>query len=202
MSTLSRWVYVAHVTTRPLLEVTQFATPEGIVVRYPSPAELLAACERGDMGLDRDWVDEALARGDLVAAAFDGVEMIGYMWSSYSAAPHIEGIWIEFCAPYRYGYKSFVHPDYRGRRISNRVSAYSDADSLRRGFTHAISVVKTQNYKSIRANQRHPGREYVGLAGYLCLFGRVLPFRSPAVKKLGFRFVPPDEVSERPAPVM
>lgn len=200
MRHLRQWIYVVHVTTRPLQEATHFATAEGIDVRYPTSAELLEACKRGDIGLDRSWVNEALARGDLIAAAFDGVKMIGYMWSSYSTAPHTDGIWIEFQAPYRYGYKSFVDPDYRGRRISNRISAYSDLDSMRRGFTQAISFVETHNYNSIRSNQRHVGREYVGIACYFNVFGRVFPFRSPAVKRLGFRFVPPDELPVSSAP--
>jgi hypothetical protein len=195
MRRLRPWFYFAHVTTRPLFEAPRLTPPDGIEVRYPTQAELLAAADRGDMMLDRERVEDALAHGDLCSAAFDGDRMVGYAWNAFRKAPHINAIWIEFQAPYRYGYKSFVLPEYRGRRISNGMAPHSDKDSINRGFTDAISFVETHNYKSIRATCRHPGREFVGVAGYLYLFGRLLPFRSPSVRKLGFRFVPPGEDS-------
>jgi len=186
-------LYFAHVTTRPLFEAPRLLPPEGIEVRYPTREELQAAAGRGDMMLDGPRLDDALARGDLCSAAFDGNRMIGYAWSAFRTAPHIDDIWIEFQPPYRYGYKSFVLPEYRGRRVSNGMATQSDADSIERGFTHAISFVETHNYKSIRATCRHPGRRFEGIAGYFRLFGKVIPFRSPAVKRLGFRFIPPEE---------
>lgn len=198
MRRLRRWFYFAHVTTRPLLEAPHLLPPEGIEVRYPSQAELDEACARGDMLLDKARIDASLARGDICSASFAGDEMVGYAWNAYTMAPHIDDIWIEFQAPYRYGYKSFVHPDHRGQRISNGMAGHSDPDSIQMGFTQAISFVETHNYKSIRSNRRHPGREFIGFAGYFSLFGRVIPFRTRSVKKLGFRFVPPEEAAGSP----
>lgn len=195
MRRIRRWFYFAHVTTRPLLETPQLLPPEGIEVRYPTQAELREASAREDMLLNLSRTEASLARGDICTASYSDGEMIGYAWSAYTMAPHIDEIWIEFQPPYRYGYKSFVHPDYRGKRVSNGMAAFSDADSIRKGFTHAISFVETHNYKSIRSNRRHPGREFIGFAGYLNLFGRIIPFRTPAVKNLGFRFVPPEEAT-------
>jgi GNAT superfamily N-acetyltransferase len=197
MRRIRPWLYLAHVTTRPLYEIPRLLPPEGIEVRYPTREELHDAADRGDMMLDKQRVDDSLARGDLCSVAFDGKKLIGYAWNAFRTAPHVDDIWIEFQAPYRYGYKSFVLPEYRGRRISNGTAPHSDADSIRQGFTHAISFVETHNYKSIRANCRHPGRRFEGIAGYFRLFGKVFPFRSPPVKRLGFRFIPP---GERPLP--
>ena len=143
--------------------------------------------------LDKKRVDDSLDRGDICSAAYDDGRLIGYAWNAYQRGPHTDDIWIEFQKPHRYGYKSFVLPEYRGRRISNGMAPHSDADSIKLGYTRAISFVETHNYKSIRANCRHPGRTFEGVAGYLRLFGKVIPFRSPRVKRLGFRFVPPDE---------
>ncbi len=196
MRRIRPWLYFAHVTTRPLFEVPRLLPPEGIEVRYPTREELHAAADSGNMMLDRERVDASLDRGDLCSAAFDGGRMIGYAWNAFRTAPHIDDIWVEYQPPYRYGYKSFVLPEYRGRRISNGMAPHSDADSIRRGFTHAISFVETHNYKSIRATCRHPGRRFEGVAGYFRLFGKVIPFRSAAVKRLGFRFVPPEEAKE------
>ena len=193
MRRIRPWLYFAHVTTRPLFETPSLLPPEGIEVRYPTREELHAAADSGDMLLDKQRLDESLARGDLCSAAFDGDKMIGYAWNAFRTAPHIDDIWVEFQPPYRYGYKSYVLPGYRGRRISNGMAPQSDADSIKRGFTHAISFVETHNYKSIRSSCRHPGRKFEGIAGYFSLFGKVIPFRSPAVKRLGFRFIPPEE---------
>lgn len=187
------WFYLAHVTTRPLFEVPRLVPPDDIEVRYPTREELHAAAENDEMLLDKARLDESLDRGDLCTAAFDGDRMVGYAWNAFRTAPHIDDIWIEFREPFRYGYKSFVLPEYRGRRISNGMAPHTDADSIKRGYTRAISFVDTHNYKSIRSSCRHPGRTFEGVAGYFRLFGKVIPFRSPAVKRLGFRFVPPEK---------
>ncbi len=204
MRRIRPWLYFAHVTTRPLFEDPRLLPPEGIEVRYPTREELHTAADRGDMMLDAQRLEDSLARGDLCSAAFDDGKMIGYAWNAYRSAPHIDDIWIEFRPPHRYGYKSFVLPEYRGRRISNGMATHSDAESIKRGFTHAISFVETHNYKSIRANCRHPGRRFEGIAGYFRLFDKVIPFRSPAVKRLGFRFIPPEEaqLSSGESPVL
>ena len=111
--------------------------------------------------------------------------MVAYVWRSYSGAPHQDGLWVAFDKPYRYGYKAYTLPDYRGRHLLDNT--LTDPICLSRGYTHGVSFVETHNYSSHINNQRI-GNQPVGFAGYIKLAGHSYPFRTPAVKKIGFRF--------------
>lgn len=178
-----------HVTTRPLQPEPTFQALPGITIRFASREELAKACQRNDLPLSEAWLDESFKRGDLCTAAFEGERIVGFTWNSTSTAPHVDGMWVEFKPPYRYGYKSFTCEDYRGKRINNALLEYSDRYYIEHGWTHSIGFVETHNFSSIRSSTRNPGRKFVGKAGYIKVFGKVFSFRTLSVKKLGFRFV-------------
>ena len=68
-------------------------------------------------------VDASLDRGNICAAAFDRDRMVAYVWRSFSTAPHTDGLWVTFERPYRYGYKAFTAPAYRGQHLQDALSA-------------------------------------------------------------------------------
>ena len=140
------------------------------------------------MGLQPSDVEAALSRGDICAAAFRNDRMVAYTWRSFSTAPHVDGLWVEFERPYRYGYKMFTHPDCRGQHLQEAIGGLTDAMCIERGYTRSISFVETHNYPSVATDLRR-GNRRVGWAGYLKLFGWVFPFRSPGARRHTFRFV-------------
>jgi hypothetical protein len=183
------------VTTRPLQEEPEVDIGPDRKLGHPTQKQLMEACEdRGLGNLTREWVAAALARGDVCAAVFEGDRIVAYTWVSFCRAPHVDGIWVEFRKPYRYGYKAFVRPDCRGQRLSPSLALFSDALCIERGFSRTVAFVETHNYASIKSSWRQEGREFVGFAGYLKLFGRVFPFRTKGARQVTFRFVSPREV--------
>lgn len=186
------WFFLAHVTVRPLQADPLIQPPPGIEIRDATQKELMSAAQEPDMLLNPGRINEALGRGDVCTAAFDGTKMVGYTWISFGRTSQGQEVGIDFSPPYRYGYKSFVRPEYRGRRINNALALSSDAYCIDRGFHQAIAYVETHNYASIQSSRRQIGRVFVGLAGYLTCLGRTFTFRTPAVRKLGFRFTPPE----------
>ena len=185
---LRRWFMLCQVQVRPNQSVGDAdVSHDGIEVRLASKDELLAAANDLPKQLDAAFVHAALARGDLCAAAFDSAGMVGFQWASFSTAEVSEQLGVEFPSSCRYGYKGFVRPDYRGRRIAWRVMRYLDSECLRRGYTHTIVYVETHNYASL-ANLRRLGNECIGYAGFIKTGRRYHPFATPGARRHGFRF--------------
>ena len=136
--------------------------------------------------MSRAWVESALARGGIAVGAFDGATLVAYLWFTLSVAPHyLDELWVKVTRPYRYAFKAFTRPEYRGTRINTAVSFFSDAYFLKRGYTKAIYCVEMSNISSLRA-AKNKGDESIGFAAYVKWFGRYITFRTPMVMRTGF----------------
>lgn len=193
MAWLKPWLTlcVVHVREQDAATRPDVDAPD-IAVRVARRAELARAARDPVMELDLAAVDSALQRGDLCVAAFDRnsdpERLVAYVWRSFTTAPHVDGLWVTFERPYRYGYKALTHPDYRGRHLSDHVSRHTDALCVQRGYRYALSIIETHNFASI-ASDRRRGNRVVGRVGYVRLFGRIFPFHSPGARRHTFRFV-------------
>lgn len=161
--------------------------PPGLVVRLAEQMDLERALSDPALGLGRESVLSAVARGDLCVATFEGDRMVAYVWRSFTTAPHRHGLWVHFEKGYRYGYRAFTLPAYRGRHLMDPMSHFLDEYCLNRGITHTISFAESHNYASI-ASDRRRGSTRVGWVGYLRLFGQVYPFRTAGARRRGFGF--------------
>jgi len=109
--------------------------------------------------LTREFVEKALARGDVACGAMHRDRLVSYMWRTSTIAPHENGLWVRTRPPYHYGYKGFTHPEYRGQHINTAVSFASDAYFLERGFTHMVGFVDLRNaYGPARVTLHRNGR--------------------------------------------
>jgi hypothetical protein len=188
MTALRRWLVVSRVYERDVRAGASVdASDDGIEVRIMTPADLEQASRTAPQHFDPAFLAAAKARGDVCAAAFDGDRLVAFVWRSFSTAPHVDGLWVRISKPCFYGYKVFTYPDYRGRRLHNRVSLITDRLCIERGYTHGVGFAETHNFASnvsVLRNDSVP----VGYAGYFLLFGRAYPFHSPGARRRGFRF--------------
>ncbi len=187
-------ITVARVTSRPIW-TTPIGLPtpvdsDNISFRVIEKRDLLPYCADPELELCDPFVRAAFDRGDWCVAAFDGNALIGYHWLAFGPAPHIDGVWVACDARARYGYKQFVRPQYRGRRIAGRLSTHCDALCAQRGCNRAIAFINIENHASWRA-QLHRGAHTVGYAGYFKWQGLFAGFRTPGARKLKFRFFVP-----------
>jgi hypothetical protein len=187
MSVLRRYagIHIYRINLRPL----EKRSPEpylssGMTVRIVRPEELLRAVDDRELDLRSDFVRDALARGDMAFGAFEGSRLVGYTWRTFTAAPDSEGLWAKVPYPYQYSYKGFTRPSHRGRRIHVAITFFTDAYLLGRGYTFEVGYMEISNFSSIGA-ANFVGRRRIGYAGYVKWFGRRIPFRTPAVKKIG-----------------
>jgi ribosomal protein S18 acetylase RimI-like enzyme len=185
---LRPWFMLCQVQVRANQSICDAeVSSDDIQVRLASEPELFAAVIDLPKQLDADFLQSALSRGDLCAAAFDGGHMVGFQWASFTTAQINEQLAVEFPSSHRYGYKGFVHPDYRGRRIAWRVMRYLDSECLLRGYEQTMVYVETHNYASL-ANLERLGNRCIGYAGYLSLGRRCHPFATKGARRHGFSF--------------
>jgi GNAT superfamily N-acetyltransferase len=135
--------------------------------------EGLRAAEDPGLSLSKDFVVKAARRGDICCAAFVGARLVGYTWLSLFEADGPHGIRLRLTDDrVAYGYKTFVHADYRGRRLNGSLVGFAEAELVRRGIEHLVGYVALGNLPSMKA--------YFG-AGASRRIGHVLLIDWPAV---------------------
>ena len=187
VSALRRYarLHIYRINVRPLLaQSPEPCLPSGLTVRIVPREELLEAAGDPDLDLDLDFIRDALARGDMAFGAFEGGRLVGYTWRTFTAAPDRDGLWARVKYPYQYSYKAFTRPSHRRKRIHVAITAFADAYLLRHGYAFEVGYLEIDNFASIGLAD-FMGRRKIGYAGYLRWFGRGIPFRTPAVKKIG-----------------
>jgi len=186
---MDSWFRIACVFARKLHEeAITVELAEGRSVRIASYDELLEAAKDPVLRLVPSSIQEALQRGEFCTAVFDGDKIIAYAWRATGTTPHVEGVAVVFEKPYRYGFDSFTHPEYRQQKLQNAIAYVTDPAFIKEGYTHAISFVETHNYPSLISSLSR-SNIVVGYAAYLILFGKFFSFRSRGVKEIGFGFV-------------
>jgi len=161
--------------------------PPDMQVELLDRETLIRAARDEALELSNEFIERALARGDVACGAIHGGRLIAYLWRTSAVTPHRDGLWVRVTPPYHYGYKGFTHPQYRGQHINSAISFASDAYFLERGFTHLAGFVDPRNTASLATGARK-GLAVVGYAGYAMWFGRCFPFRTRQVAKIGFEF--------------
>ena len=155
---------------------------------------LIACAKRPGLDMREEFVREALDKGDVCDAVLFGDEVVAYNWSAFTPTHDVEGVFVGFGENYRYGYKAFTLPDYRGLHLLRIFRHVRDRYCMvTRGCTHAISYVALDNRSSIHY-MLSIGNRRIGIAGFLKRGPIFWPFRTPGARRHGFRFfMPPDD---------
>ena len=190
MSRLRPWLLFARVYRLGIKQYPEITVDPRFEFHPPSKDELASAYAQYPQQLDQKMVEAALARGDICMAAFDrdnDNRMAGFVFGTTGTALHGDGLWVAVDYPNIYGYKGYVDPAYRGMGVNQAMIAARDQVILRDGYRFSVGFVETHNYPSVRSNV-FLGSDALGYAGYLKLFGRAFPFRTPKAKKSTLRF--------------
>lgn len=153
-------------------------------------AALLACATDPRLDMDEAFVQDAFAKGDACVAVFDRTTLVSYEWMAFTPTHHDQGVFVDFGPRYRYLYKAFTLPEFRGRHAIRLFKGSSDAYCLRRGRVATIAYIAIDNHSSIRYAMG-VGNRRIGFAGYLKLGSVFIPFRTAGVRAEGFRFFMP-----------
>ena len=151
---------------------------------------LLASAGNPRLSLGTEIVRAAFAKGDACSAVFFNGELISYKWIAFTPTHDAHGVYVDFSAKHRYGYKAFTLPEFRGRHVIRLFTAAVDRYCVRRGRVSKISFIAIENDSSMRFSLG-TGNKRIGFAGYLKLGSLFIPFRTSRVRAEGFKFFMP-----------
>jgi len=188
-------LHLFGIYTRPLRGPTDGSSVEERVYTHrvfeaADVAELLSCSRNPELDLDEDFVRSALSKGDVCAARLRDGAVVAYRWIAFTPTHHRQGVYVDFDPRYRYGYKTFTLPEYRGRHVLRLFTPQVDSYCMKRGRQSAICIVAVDNDPSMRF-VLGTGFRRIGFAGFLRRGALFFPFRTAGVQAEGFRFFTP-----------
>lgn len=179
-------IYLLHVVSRDIDSHAAVDLPEGFLVRLLSEEEACAIARDPSLSLAEDFTRRFYALGAQCVAAFEGSRVVGYSWIGVQDSPYLEDVMVRVPHGSIYRFKSFVRPEYRGRRISAKL--YVVGASLARAQDHHFSfaLIASHNISSFAAS-RAAGRRRIGWIVMFHKGGMFLAIHSAGVRNRGIR---------------
>jgi len=185
-------VHIYRVGERPFEAYSKKGvSPLGTRVALLGEEELSRATQDADLDMSLDFVEGAISRKDVAVGAFKGGQLACYIFATTELAPHDENLWVRVKPPYRYTYKGFTLPEYRGEGLSDYVNGLPERNEVfeRRECSKAIFLVAASNLPSLKFLSKVHGAKWIGLAVTAKIFRRCVFFYTPRVRDTGFEFV-------------
>lgn len=136
-------------------------------------------------GMDEEFVDAVLARGDRCYAIFDGDRLANYCWYARGTTPLEDDLVLHFDTRYVYVYKCWTMPEYRGRRLHGIGMSMALRELAEDGCRGILAWVESTNYRSLSSGARMGHKEF-GTIRYARLGGRYLIWEDRGCREHGF----------------
>lgn len=195
---LERWagIQIYRIGRRPLdsIDRERRECPPELHVKLLTPEELLEASSDPSLELPRQVAEASIARRDVVVGGFSDSNLIAYVFASMESAPHDDYFSVRVRKPFRYSFKNFTRPEYRGRGVSQFVTNFPERNKvcMERGCTDSIYFIALSNLPSLKATSKLPETSWIGWTVNGQTFGRRWSIRSPGPRRAGFEFVRQD----------
>jgi ribosomal protein S18 acetylase RimI-like enzyme len=157
---------------------------ESYTYEFLDAERLRALRENPEYEMKRDFLEDALGKGDECFAILDGDRLASYGWYSTKPTKVNQDLEIDFDDRYVYMYKGFTHPSYRGQRLHAIGMTMALKHYLDRGHRGIVSWVEANNVSSLRSCYRM-GYEDFGEIRILKLFRKHFIRRSEGCKEYG-----------------
>lgn len=177
-------------------------TPTGYHAMFLENAQLRAFTRMPVYEFHEGFVEQAFDKGDRCYGVLtdDGV-LAAYQWYAttptwyFAPCPRTlwNGIRVSFAEKYLYVYKSFTHPDHRGKRLHPTCITSVLASSQAHGCRGMLAIVESNNFASLKACYRTGYRDF-GKAFLAVLFNQCLISQSAGCKREEFRLTKHKEI--------
>lgn len=157
----------------------------GYCCEFLDPERLMVLSKNPEFQLEREFLEEALNKGDECFAILDGDFLASYGWYSNRPTKVGDGLELRFDKRYIYMYNGFTHPDYRGQRLHAIGMTMALNHYLNRGYSGIVSWVEANNVSSLRSCYRMGYRDF-GEIYIVRLFRKHFIFRSSGCRDYGF----------------
>ena len=173
--------------------------PPGYITRPVGKADLERYVGKLETNLTQAFLDKAFGHGDTCIACFKDDELVAFSFDSRTRTTVTDQLDVLIPDGFKYGYKSWTHPDHRRKNLS-KMLGWVARNELERDFSErGIWYIETHNYASLLHTYKHPGLWTIrtGYVGWFTIFGRQVPFNTRWAKKIGFEFVMKDDSRTR-----
>lgn len=158
--------------------------PPGYALRHATPEELARGVPGDPTFPDWPTLQQYLAGGDLMIAAFYGGQIVSYGWCSTGPAAIAADQHISFGPNYLYGHRAYTTRPHRGKGLHAAIIAHSRHVAGERGQS-IVAYVDANNYRSLISESRL-GRFRSGVVVISQRPGRLRYWASPLSRKVGF----------------
>lgn len=186
--------YITQVRGSEVVTSFEIDTAPGIVLKVISKDELLQLAQDPRLDMSKDFINFAFEQNYLPFGLLMDGKLVAYAWQSRSSVWLREDIFVEFPVEYRYGYKAFVLPEFRGQKLISLIYHFQANYYLELGISKVIGYIEINNFASFASGEAYGKsnktlkRMDLGYAGYWSKGPFFLAFRTPAAKAAGFRF--------------
>lgn len=161
---------ITHLMILDASDSVNVESQDDIEFRFLSRDEVVAFAADPTNDIDAALAPRIDSGYDYCFAALDDGRLAGYCWLARhsieakhnAACEHpASGIAMSYGPEYAFRYKGFTHPDYRGRRIYQRVSHHASIALQQLGIRYILSTAEVVNYGAIKSSYRC-GYRYLG----------------------------------------
>jgi hypothetical protein len=157
--------------------------PAGYEVRVATREELARGVPGDPTFPDWPSLQQSLAGGDLMLAAFHGGQIVSYGWCSSASAAIANDLVISFDPAFLYGHRAYTTHRHRGKGLHASIILYSRRVATERNKT-MVAYVDANNYSSLISESR-VGPLRSGIAVISLRPGRLRYWASPLCRRLG-----------------
>jgi len=158
----------------------------GYACEFLDPEKLMDLSKNQEYQLERNFLDEALNKGDECFAILDGDSLASYGWYSNRPTKVSDELELHFNEQYIYMYNGFTHPNYRGQQLHAIGMTMALNHYLNRGYRGIVSWVESNNVNSLRSCHRMGYRNF-GEIYIIKLLRNHFIFRSSGCRDYGFK---------------
>lgn len=125
--------------------------PDGMDMRFLTPAEVRAFSKNPDYDLDEPFIEESLANGDRCLAILDGDILASYGWYAKGPTKVTGEFNLNFTSDWVYMFRGYTNPAYRGKRLHAIGMARAAKIVTEEGYKGLTSIVASTNAASLKS---------------------------------------------------
>jgi hypothetical protein len=133
---------------------------EKYTCKFLDAEQLRTLQKSGEYEMKKDFLEDAIGKGDECLAILDGDRLASYGWYSTKPTKVNQDLEIDFDERYVYMYKGFTHPSYRGERLHATGMTIALSHYLGQGYRGIVSWVEANNVRSLRSCYRMGYRDF------------------------------------------
>ncbi len=132
-----------------------------------------------------EFVSKSIARGDWCHLFRDGADIASYTWSTKQTCPVVDNVVMHFSSDYRYTFKSFTVPAYRGQHLLPLALARLLTEAVKEEHKGLVGYVEAHNASSLKSTLRL-GYRIFGTCFLIRVLGHAFTLRTPGCRHYGF----------------